>query len=76
MDSCVGSIPGWPLVTSRVVADALSIVRSGTGLAPLSQMHKPMDQVISSDVTRYNDSVATFSPESNSLKTASGEEHT
>lgn len=50
---------------------------SGTGLAPLSDMHKPMDSIIrSEDVVRYNDSVKTFSPDKSTVQTASGEEVT
>lgn len=54
--------PGWTLV--------------GTGLRQLADMRRPMADVIPSGVQHYPLSVATFSPESNSLTTAEGLEVT
>ncbi|BGP43989.1 hypothetical protein JCM10449v2_008046 [Rhodotorula kratochvilovae] len=48
--------PGWTLV--------------GTGLAPLDQMNKPMNQVVPQGVKRYETAVETFQPEQNTVTTA------
>ncbi|GAA5988455.1 hypothetical protein JCM10908_003574 [Rhodotorula pacifica] len=48
--------PGWTLV--------------GTGLQPLSKMHKPMGEVIPGGVKRYETAVTSFQPEQNTVSTA------
>ncbi|GAA5851813.1 hypothetical protein JCM8547_000064 [Rhodosporidiobolus lusitaniae] len=48
--------PGWTLV--------------GSGLKPLSDMYKPMDQVIPQGVRRYTAAVETFQPEQNQVTTS------
>jgi NADPH-dependent 2,4-dienoyl-CoA reductase/sulfur reductase-like enzyme len=54
--------PGWTLV--------------GTGLRSMSDMRRPMADVIPSGVQHYPMQVAEFSPDSNSIKTAEGFEIT
>lgn len=54
--------PGWTLV--------------GTGLRSMSDMRRPMSEVIPSGVHHYPMQVAEFSPDSNSIKTAEGFEIT
>ncbi|GAA5970237.1 hypothetical protein JCM11641_001631 [Rhodosporidiobolus odoratus] len=51
--------PGWTLV--------------GAGLSSLSQMYKPMNQVIPSGVRRFETAVETFQPEKNTVETADGQ---
>lgn len=48
----------------------LIVPYSGSGLAPLSKMNKPLASVIPAGVKHYPSSVTTFSPDKNSLKTS------